>query len=113
MEQKSENSPDTAFKLPKYKMEVRPGVLQAIKFHASVNMDGLFDKNFSEEEQGGGYHGFKQLVLLQNPIPADYGDYAHGQPGYYLLQRLHPLVRQRAIDCARDIRKTFNIFKDA
>lgn len=108
----SENSQDGTFKLPKYKMAVRPEVLMAIKFHAKHNMDNLFDDKFTEDEQGGGYHSFKQLVLLQNPLPKDYETIVYGQPGYYLFQRLHMLIRQRALDCARDIRKTFKIYQD-
>jgi len=102
------------FKKPKH-FEVRQEVLNAIHFHAEKNMDGLYNPDFEENDQCGGYYAFKNLVLQPEPLPKthefpkDYSITGGSEPGMYLLSRLHVLIRERALKCADEIRKTFKI----
>lgn len=97
------------------KFEIKPEVLRAIHFHAKVNMDGIYSEGFSEDEQCGGYHAFKSLVLQREPLPEthvfpkEFSITGGSEPGMYYLSRLHPNIRERALQCAAEIRKLYKI----
>jgi hypothetical protein len=107
------------FKMPRVKsMAIKNEVEEAIRYHARVNMDNLYTEGLPDECQCSGYLAFRSLVLMKSPLPeAGKARYMRASdltsvPGTYLLLKLHVLIRERAIECAKEIRKMFKIYDD-
>jgi hypothetical protein len=102
---------NNVFKL-KLKFQENTELIETIKSLAK-QLD-LYDPKFDEDSQGGGYHGFKQLCLLKQNLPDDVGVYkdigsAHLHPGYFQIARIHPLMRHKVFEVAREIRDYYKI----
>ena len=89
------------------KFEVREDVVTDFKSFAIAL--GLFDGAFSEEEQGGGYHRFKELCFYSGELPIKYDQNNVQGHGWYLMQGLHVGIRQQALNLAHNFRKRHKI----
>lgn len=98
---------------PKIRFEIREEVLHAIQNFARFSLD-IYTPDVSEDQQCGGYYAFKMLCLQAEPLPATHkfpeGYSVTGGPGMYLLSRLHPMIRERALICAKELRKNYKIY---
>ena len=98
-------------------LTIRPEVFAKIHLYASKYLDRMFDDRFEEDNQCGGYYAFKDLVFLQESLSKGYDKWKDGDnfgtKESDLLRRIHPNARNQALHCARRIRKTYKIYKDA
>jgi hypothetical protein len=95
----------------KLKFNLKRNSIEAIKKRA-IRL-GLYDDNFSEEEQCGGYYAFRDLCLSGYPIPTAFdidsegkllGSFSYHTTILEDLSRLHPNIRASSLILAKFVR---------
>lgn len=84
---------------PKVKISVRKEALDDFLLRAKVLR--LYDSNFPESHQCGGYFKFKELCFGKDPLPTDYED------PYSVIKGLHPNIRPAAVGLAKEFREKY------
>lgn len=92
------------------KIDVRLEVDKLIKDVAEVIT--FYDPRLPEESQCSGYHVFKQMCLIDICDITEFNTYRvdsefynlKAPPGYYLISQIHPNLRAKVIDLAKDVR---------
>ncbi len=98
----------------RFKIKTKSRYQEAVEYTGQLL--GLFDPDYAgdDERQSSGYHAYKQLVNYEGDLPKD-GVPKRGPfqgPGYYLLQTLHPNIRETALKFANAIRNGTLVLPD-
>lgn len=106
MEKTSKNSQDGMFKWPEFKITPTKELDKKFKlFYKLAKFLQLYDDRFPDEQQGGGFHRFKQMcfdITLQLPESAN----PHIHPSHqYVLSSLHVMIRPKALVLAKHFRE--------
>lgn len=85
----------------KIKFKIKPEVMEL--FYILAEYLQLYDKRFPENDQCGGFIGFKNLCFNTKNLPKNITQYESNEdlPGFYYIKTLHPLIRQSALNLAK------------
>jgi hypothetical protein len=72
---------------------------------------GLYDPRFEDKDQCSGYFAFKELCNMNKDpmhnVESYNSPYATTYPGYYTLNRIHPVLRQSVLNSVKELRQKF------
>lgn len=103
-----------SFNMIKFKFRgVRPEIDKLIK-DVCLYL-GLYDHNFSEEDQCSGYYSFKELCLMSE-YPCSIEEFeeykkkkglwlGNTPPGFYLITKFHQNLRKNALEAIKEVRR--------